>query len=259
MGVGLGDPAEVMRSYQQAVETEEAGLRTAPDETNALHSYAVDLLFLADAIKETGNLQEAQNDYSHVLEIAKIVSQRTGSARRLRDVAVAHNRLGELYETERNWRKALDQDEQSLEIYRQLIDRDPNDFVMRQGMAIAVANVGIQNERIAPNRGLPMIQESVAMMEAIVATNKENAQQRGILASLYVALGDALMSRHRSSDALAEYQKGLIIYEKLSAGDPRNTDAVHSMAVCRASIGDVLAGMGKLRAASQSFLAAIAA
>jgi non-specific serine/threonine protein kinase/serine/threonine-protein kinase len=258
MGVGLGDPAEVMRSYRQAVETEEAWLRIAPDETNALHSYETDLVFLADSLKESGNLQESLNDYSRALEIAKTVSQRTGSSRRIRDVAVAHNRLGETYESERNWRKALEEDEHALEIYQQLIKRDPNDFIMRQGYAIALANCGIQKERLNPHSGMSTIRQSVAMMEKIVAANKENAQQRGILASMYGALGDALKYRHKLPDALREYQKALSIYEGLYAGDPQNTDALNSIAASKASMGGVLAQLGRLEAASQSFSEALA-
>ena len=259
MGVGLGDPSEVMRSYRQAIETEEAWLHLAPDETNALHSYATDLVFLADSMKDSGDVQGALNDYSHALEIAKTVSQRTGSSRRLRDVAVAHNRLGGTYETERNWRKALEEDEQSLEIYRELTHRDPNDFIMRQGFAIALANCGVQKERLNPNIGMSSIRQSVAMMEKMVATNKENAQQRGILASMYSALGDALKRQHKLPDALREYQKSLAIYQALYGGDSQNTSALNSVAASKASIGGVLAEMGRIEAASQSFSEALAA
>jgi tetratricopeptide (TPR) repeat protein len=258
MGVGLGDPAEVMRSYRLAVETEEAWLRITPNETSALHSYETDLLFLADSLKSSGNLQEATSDYGHTLEIAKIVSQRTGSARRLRDVAVAYNRLAELYETERDWRKALSADHQSLEIYRQLVGRDANDFIMKQGFAIALANVGLQNERIAPNSGLSSVRQGTEMMETMVAINKENAQQRGILASMYLALGDAFKIEHRLADALREYQKALSVYEKLYTGDPSNTDAVDSIAACKASVGGVLLKLEQANAASQSFSEALA-
>jgi len=258
MGVGLGDPAEVMRSYRQAVETEEAWLRLAPNETSALHSYEIDLLFLADSLKSSGNLREALADYSRALEIAKIVSQRTGSARRLRDVAVAYNRLGEFYETERDWRKALSSDQQSLEIYRQLVGRDPNDFIMKQGFAIALANVGLQKLRITPKGGLSSIYQATEMMEKIVAINNENAQQRGILASMYLVLGDAFKIEQRPADALREYQKALGVYEKLYAGDPSNTDALDSIAACKASVGGVLLKLEQTSAASRNFTEALA-
>jgi non-specific serine/threonine protein kinase/serine/threonine-protein kinase len=259
MGVGLGDPTEVMRSYRSAVEIEEAWLRIAPNETSALHSYETDLLFLADSLKSGGSVQEALADYGHALEIATIVSQRTGSARRLRDVAVAHNRLAELYETERDWRRALSSDQQALEIYRQLVARDPNDFIMKQGLAIALANVGLQKERITPNSGLSGIHQGTEMMEKIVAINKENAQQRGIVASMYLTLGDAFKIERRFADALREYQKALRVYEKLYAGDPNNTDALDSIAVCKASVGGVLLNLEQTSAASQSFSEALAA
>lgn len=259
MGVGLGDPTEVMRSYRQAVEAGEAWLRIAPDETSALHTYAIDLLFLADSVKESGNLQEALNDYIRVLEIAKTVSQRTGSARRLRDVAVTHNRLGELYESERNWRRALDEDQQSLDIYRQLVGRDPNDFMMRQGYAIALANVGSQKERLAPNSGMAAIRQALETMEKIVSTNKENAQQRGILASMDTALGDAFKAQHKLPDALREYQKALAIDEQLSGGDPNNIDALDSIAASKTCIGGVLTELGRLKAAAQNFSESLSA
>jgi tetratricopeptide (TPR) repeat protein len=259
MGVGLGDSAASMRSYRQAVETEKAWLKITPDETSAMHSYAMDLLFLADTVKASGNLQEALTDYNRCLEMAKTVSQRTGSARRLRDVAVAYNRVGEIYEDEHNWRKALEQDEQALEIYRQLLARDPNDFIMRQGFAIALANVGIQKERMTPNRGLADIRQAVDMMEKIVAANKENAEQRGILASMYSALGDSFRAQHKPSETLREYQKALAINEKLYAGDPNNVDALQGIAGGKANIAEALAVMGKFEAASQSFSEALAA
>jgi non-specific serine/threonine protein kinase/serine/threonine-protein kinase len=259
MGIGLADQTGAMRSYQQAVEVDEAWLRLAPDDTRALHSYETDSLFLADARHENGNLQEALNDYNRALELAKTVSLRSASARRLRDVAVAYNRVGGVYEDQRNWQKALEQDEQALAIYRQLIDRDPNDFIMKQGFAIALANVGLQKNRITPSEGLSSIRQSVELMERIVGANKENAEERGVLASMYAALAEAYKRQHRLPNALREYQRVLDVSEELYAEDRKNKDALESVADSKASIGGILAALGKFQAASQSFCESLAA
>jgi tetratricopeptide (TPR) repeat protein len=99
----------------------------------------------------------------------------------------------------------------------------------------------------------------VEMMEKIVAANKENAEQRGILASMYNALGDSFRAQHKPSDALREYQKVLAINERLYAGDPNNVDAMLGIAGAKANIAEALAAMGKFDAASESFSAALAA
>ncbi len=216
-------------------------------------------MFLADARHENGNLQEALNDYNRALELAKTVSQRTGSARRLRDVAVAYNRVGGVYEDQRNWRRALEQNEYALAIYRQLTDRDPHDFIMKQGFAIALANVGLQKNRITPGEGLSSIRQSVEMMENIVAANKENAEQRGVLASMYAALAEAYKRQHKLPDALREYQRVLDVSEKLYAEDPNNKDALESIADNKASIGGLLTELGMSKAASESFSESLAA
>lgn len=252
------DQDAIESSYRKAVETDSAWLRVSPDDANALHSYQIDLMFLADSMKGNGDLEDAVKDYNQSLEMARQVSQRVHSSRRLRDVAVVENRISQLYEVQGNWRKALDYDEQALEIYRQLISREPSDFMMKQGFAIAQANVGIQRERLVPGSGIGLMRQSAEIMENFMATDTKNALARDILASMYMALGEALWRSHKLRDSLGEYEKALSIYQALSTADVHNKSAQEGVATCKSDMAGVFLALKDWNAAAKNFSVALA-
>jgi len=251
------DDTGVSTSCQKAVDTEVAWLGISPDNINALHSYQIDLMFLADSLKAKGNIDEANKDYETSLELAKRVSQRTDSARRLRDVAIVENRLGQISETRGDWGKALDHYQEALEIYKQLVAREPADFMMKEGFAIAQANVANQNERLRPRSGLSLLRKSALIMENSVRVDKKNARARDILSYIYTALGEALWREGRIKEALVEYQKAESIHELLRAGDPHDRSEVQDLASCRSKIAGLLLALGDVDGASKEFSQAL--
>jgi tetratricopeptide (TPR) repeat protein len=259
-GVDLNDQAGALDSYRKAVAMEQAMLEIDPGNETVQHGLAMDGMFLGDSLLQFGDQQGALQNYRQSLQIAQKIREHSNVTRRIRDVAVVYNRIAGVYTSSGEWTAALENNRKALEIYQELVPKDPSNALLKQGLAIAHVNVarglGRTGQQSASEE---MIDQGIELMTSIVASNPQNAQQQGILAEMYVSHGENLLSEKKAQKALKEYQAALQIYRKLYAKDASNTASQINTAACRAAMANTELQMGDFKAASTDFREALSA
>jgi non-specific serine/threonine protein kinase/serine/threonine-protein kinase len=257
--VGLSDASGALDSYQKAVAADEALVQLDPSSESAQHSLAMDEEDVGDMLLYSGDQSGALQRFQRALEIAQKIRLHTTATRRIRDVAVAYNRMLGVYEVQGEWQKALENSKKALDVYQQLVPMDPKNTLLLQGLAIALVNTGDMTAHIGnPLAGLRFIDKGEALMGSLLASSPDNAEIRGILATMHETRGDALVRAHRASEALKEYQNALESFHALSLADPNNADAKLAVATCKVQIGRIEAESGNLPSASKYYGDALA-
>ncbi len=91
-----------------------------------------------------------------------------------------------------------------------------------------------------------------ACISALQAAPDDCAAQRNASVARN-RIADVLLAQGDASAALGEYQKSLVIAEKLAASDPKNTQWQRDVAVSHAKLGEVFRAMGQKAAARAAF------
>jgi serine/threonine protein kinase len=258
--VDLNDQAGALDSYRKAVTMDQAMLKIDPSSESAQHSLAMNGLFLGDSLLVFGDLQGALQNYQQSLLVAQKIREHSTATRRIRDVAVVYNRIAGLYVSSGEWAAALENNRKALEIYQELVPKDPSNALLRQGLAIAYVNVGHGlGKTRQQSAGEGMIDRGIELMTSIVASNPQNAQQQGILAAMYVSRGENLLRWKKAQKALKEYGAALQIYRKLYAKDASNTASQLDTAACKAAMANTELQIGDFKVASTDFREALSA
>jgi eukaryotic-like serine/threonine-protein kinase len=257
--VDLNDQSGALQSYRKAVEVDEAMLQVDPGSESVQHSLAMDRMFLGDSLLVFGDQPGALQNYQRTLEITQSLAQHTAATRRQREVAVAYNRIAGIYMDKGDWKHVLENNQKALEIYQGLIVKDPQNALLRQGLAIAWVNVGNAIGRDGNRKdGLTDIGKGIDLMQAIIRANPKNQQQRGILAAMHVTRAENLAASRKWPEVLKEYEAALDIYDALYKLDASNQAAQLNAAASKAAIGAAMNQMSKVNLAQENLRQALA-
>ena len=91
---------------------------------------------------------------------------------------------------------------------------------------------------------LDNFRKSLAVFEALVKRDPTNADWKRSEAVMRNKVGDVLLARHETADALAQYEAAFAIVDALRAKDLTNTDWQADTAVGYEKVGDALAARG---------------
>jgi tetratricopeptide (TPR) repeat protein len=100
---------------------------------------------------------------------------------------------------------------------------------------------------------LTAAQQSVALMEALVVSNPEDADWRRDLSVSYEKIGDVQKAQGDMSAALKSYRSDLAIADTLSTADPKNAQLRWDLSVSYEKVGDVQKAQGDLAGALKSY------
>jgi tetratricopeptide (TPR) repeat protein len=247
---GLRNALAVVDSYRKALAIDAARLKIDANNERVREAYEKDLLHLADTQEDRG---EALDNYKKCLEMAQTIRQHAATTQHVRDVAVAYNHIAGVYDSLDDSKHAMENHLKALEIYQQLITSDPDNTLLQGSLSIAYANVGIQTG-VAGNEAtsLDLLDKSLGIMKAVVASSPHNVQQEGRLAAIYESRGDNLSRWHESVPAARDYERACAIYEKIGA-DATNAGAQLYAAECKSKIGNATLKAGDAITAAAAF------
>lgn len=241
-------------SYRKAMAIDAAMLKIDPNGDKIQGAYEHDLIDLGNMLKDRDrNFGGALDKYQQALEIAHAIRRHAATTRNVRDVAVAYNRIADVYDSLDDSPHALENNVKALEIYQQLITSDPHNALLQQGLAIAYANVGTQAGVAGKKvQSFESLDKSFAIMKDVVAASPQNLQQEGKLAAIYESRGDNLLRWHEFQSAEQEYERAFAIYEKMGAG--ASNTGVHLWAAdCKSKIGNATLKAGDAITAAAAF------
>ncbi len=226
-----------VESYTKAIAVSAAMLKMNPDNEKLQAAYEQDLTEIGRILEERRDLSGALEKYQAALTLAQSISKRNPTTRNVRMVAVAYNRIAGVYDSLNNKQLSLENNQNALAIYQQLIAADPQNRLLQQGLAIAYANVSTQASVAGKNsRSLDAMEKSLQLMKDVVAASSQNVQQKIILAAVYEARGSNYLRWGEFEPAQKEYEECFTIHEKLNSSPGKN-GSTPSEVDCKAKIG----------------------
>jgi tetratricopeptide (TPR) repeat protein len=145
----------------------------------------------------------------------------------------------------------------ALQLYQQAIAADPENALLRQGLAIAYANVGWEEGMTGDRTGsLSSMDLSLEVMKNLVTSSPQNVQQKLVLAAIYVDRGDNFLRWRELDRATVEYEKACTTYRELRTPDAASQIDT-AIADCNSRGGYAALRAGKTDAADAAFQRAL--
>ena len=105
--------------------------------------------------------------------------------------------------------------------------------------------------------GLAALDESVAILQSMVAANPQNFREISTLAGMYEGRGDAHMHLLEGRVAAADYAKACEWYERARSTDPGDAGDEVLAAECHTRLGRALLMQGRAEAAAEAYRQAL--
>lgn len=197
-------------------------------------------------------------------------AQQVRAERRFNDVRrLAHSLVFEIHDSinavpgTTTARKLITQ--RSLEYLDSLAQESAGDWSLQSELATAYVKVGdVQGQAYYANlgdsqRALASYRKALAIREALVAADPENATNRLELARCHNKVGDVLAKMGNLAAASANYREARLLSELLVAREPASLDKAHELVSTYTRSGYVLEDMGDKAASLASHRQALAA
>jgi tetratricopeptide (TPR) repeat protein len=157
-----------------------------------------------------------------------------------RDLAVAHNKIGDVLRAQGNLRDALAAHQASLAIRERLTKADPENAEWQRDLAVAHNKIGdVLRAQGNLRDALAAYQAPLAIRERLAKADPENAGWQRDLARAQDKIGDVLRAQGNLRDALAAHQASLAIRERLAKADPENAGWRRDVAISNERLGDI--------------------
>ena len=225
--LGLKDPAQAVGHIRRAVELDEAGVAAAPNAPQRRRDLSTSSIQLGFVLTQLGDRQQARAAYQRALSLREdLMGDDPRDTQAIRDVASALWYVGNLDNGSSRPQEAMVSFRRALPLAIQT-STGTSDMVglIIDGLAQAHENLGEYSEAISLRR------QSLAHIRAKLAGRPADANERQLIATGQMRLGDALMRlarlatepavrATRKREACAAYQAGWRESERL------NVDAV---------------------------------
>jgi len=250
-----GDSAKAEDSYRKAVTTDEVMLALSPDDSDAQHAYATDLVNLGIILTyHEKDLNAALACFKKELGIDQKLRERSADTRYARGVAVAYSHLGQAYDRLGDAARSVENFAQGLEVSRELVRADPKNTLFQQGLAIAYANTA--NELSKTGRfaqSTDYVEKSDQIMRQLVAWTPENKQQRGIFAAILLDNGITLGNSGSLDAALKHLEEARASFESLEKADSLDHGILMRTLTCTEKMGEAASRAGNSKLAANYF------
>jgi eukaryotic-like serine/threonine-protein kinase len=232
-------------------------LAAAPTDRQMRRSLGQNLYLTAVALWARGESESVVKSFREGAAVDEaLLAEDPESIELRRNLAYLRTEFGGFYESQKNYRAALEQQLQALDLFEAILRADPKSADARLGVAMGHHNIGGRRRdlgELEPARR--QFAEARRFYEPIVAADPSNAWAAGLLAKLYYAMGDveetmgkALPSPgrlERFEQACALYSLSSEAYGKLKAAGtlqsvPKETsaEAAQALARCRGGSKD---------------------
>ncbi len=195
----------------------------------------------------------------NVANMAHLAKANLADAGWQRELAAAHERVGNLLMWQDRLPAALNSFSASLAIMDRLARVDPGNARWRHDLAMSYVRVG---EVLARQHDLPealkSYQAGLAIADGVAKADPVNSRWQHEIAITYSRVGDVLAEQDRLSDALKFYQASLAVAERLATVDPDQPLWQRESSTTYSKVGDILAEQRNLPDALRSYQASLA-
>ncbi|HEY6929706.1 MAG TPA: protein kinase [Thermoanaerobaculia bacterium] len=232
-------------------------LAAAPTDRQMRRSLGQNLYLTAVALWARGDAESVVKSFREGAAVDEaLLAEDPESIELRRNLAYLRTEFGGFYESQKNYRAALEQQLQALDLFEAILRADPKSADARLGVAMGHHNIGERRRELGelePARR--QFAEARRFYEPIVGADPSNVWAAGLLAKLYYAMGDveetmgkALPSpgrRERFEQACALYSLSSEAYGRLKAAGTlqavrgeNSAEAVQALARCRGGSRD---------------------
>jgi tetratricopeptide (TPR) repeat protein len=201
----------------------------------------------------SGDLAAARVNYQRALDLReRLLAANPDSALAARDVSVSLDRLGDFFAgrgQSGDAAQALVYYQQGLEIDERLLAANPESAQVARNVSVSLAKLGgfLSGHGLPGDAALALAhyQRGLEIRERLLAANPDSAQAARDVAVNLHQLGDVLSGRGLPGDAaqaLAHYQRGLEMSERLLAANPDSAQAARDLMVSYERMGKIMAG-----------------
>ena len=203
---------------------------------------------LNDALKKRGNLENRKK----MLEKLKTNLIKTRIDYKINadygyDIATLYQKLGEIYQSEGNFDRALQHYEEDNKLMKELYVSNPQNEKLKFGLANSYHYLG--NNYESQRHFFPASQcynECNKLLIELYASNPQNEKIKHNLAISYHNLGILDLSYGTPDQVLPYYKKGIKLSKELYASNPQNEDIKHSLAISYSKLGGIYQSQGNL-------------
>ena len=216
-----------------------------PDKILAQRQWAIALAALGEALNRLGDKSEALEIFEKSLEVRKVLVEKEPANNSLgRELCVSYDRLASVYDALERTEKSLEMIQALRSKMRELYESDPRDMDNKLCFAISGYRQAFFQGIDAPD-SLSLCQNSVKLIEELVAADSANALFKRYLAYGYKRLSYALQAQQRIDEAQDFMEKHASIHKLFVEEDAgsiaREADystAIASWALQLSEVGD---------------------
>ena len=226
-------------------------------QTQAVADGEMDAWFVLGDVKwAAGQSIDAEQAYQQAKRILheRLLATQPDSPRWLRDLAIAHSKLGDVRMAQGQLDAAAQAFSEDLVISTRLVALDPANTGWLRDLAAAHSRLGdVRMKQGQLDAAAQIFSEGLAICTRLVALDPANTNWLRDLAVAHGWLGDVRMEQGQLDAAAQAFTKYHAILARLAALDPANTGWLRDLAVAHSRLGDVRMAQGQLDAAAQAF------
>ena len=244
---------EIRRAYLTTEECQGLAQRALSlFQTQAVADGEMDAWFvLGDVEWTSGQLADAEQAYQQAKRILhdQLLATQTDAPRWLRDLAVAHNKLGDVRMKQGQLDAAAQAFSEGMAICTRLVALDPANTGRLRDLVVAHSKLG--DVRMAQGQldaAAQAFSEDLTISTRLVALDPANTGWLHDLAVAHGKLGDVRMAQGQLDAAAQAFSESMAIFTRLVALDPVNSSWQYDLAIALAKLGQCNVYMRKPKA-----------
>jgi tetratricopeptide (TPR) repeat protein len=255
----LGDTSRALAARQRELRVAERISALEPGNPSSQETLARSLAHMGDQLALVGQRRASLAHYSRAEPMFEDLSRRTPGANSLSMLQSIYIRMYFAQYSSGAKADALASVRRAMEIARQTVRADPQDYRARMSMIIddvdlAVVHSGMGNM----GEALAALNEAISSVAELAASNPGNGELPGIQATVDLTAGD-IFAKTGDYDRARRYDRdGVAILARAQAEDAANVDARIDLADAYNALGTLLAQGDDLAGAGDLFHKALA-
>ena len=194
---------------------------------------------------DTGKQRERAHEALRVL--SGLAAEKPDDVAYQRDLAVAHDEVGDVLVAQGNLQEALNSLRASLAIKERLAKAAPDDAASQHALSVSYTRIG--DVLVAQGRlldALKSLRDGLAIRERLARAHPDNTAWQRDLAASYHRIGDVQLVQGDLQAALQSFRDALAIAERLAIAEPDRLASQSLLATSYDLVGYALVAQGNL-------------
>jgi eukaryotic-like serine/threonine-protein kinase len=249
----VGNTNAAIASYRKSLVIREALVRANPSDTQDRYYLAETYRALGRILMGTGSAEAAYANLGSALRVSEPLAKGAADPKLRIQLAQIYDAMAdmqdglEMYLHVGTPASSLESRQKAIEIFQDLVTKDPGNKRLRQMLAISHVKAGDSQTREGRTSvALIQYRNSLSILEEL-ATGSANATLQRTIAGIQDRVGLALLQEGEATGALQPFREALRASEALAVADPGNVQAQSDLADSYANVGEASARSGQVR------------